>query len=112
VSDERHIIFFVIFFAVKPGVPLGTMMHDTSFLPSPFWPVMHCTVQTPAILDVELVMNILLPLMTHLPFSSFPFVLLAPASEPASGSVRPKEARISPLQSRGSHSIFCFSLPK
>ena len=35
-----------------------------------------------------------------------------PASEPASGSVSPKEASRSPLQSRGSHSLFCSSVPQ
>ena len=35
-----------------------------------------------------------------------------PASEPASGSVRPKAASCSPLVSFGSHSCFCSSLPK
>jgi len=48
----------------------------------------------PAILFVELVMKILLPLTTHCPFSNLALVLLAPASEPALGSVSPKEASI------------------
>ena len=33
------------------------------------------------------------------------------ASEPVSGSVRPKQPSASPLQSRGSHFCFCSSLP-
>ena len=34
-----------------------------------------------------------------------------PASEPASGSVRPKAPSTSPAQSRGIHSSFCSSDP-
>ena len=34
------------------------------------------------------------------------------ASEPVSGSVRPKQPSASPEQSRGSHSCFCSSVPQ
>ena len=37
---------------------------------------------------------------------------VAPASEPASGSVSPKAASARPAQSAGSHSDFCSSLPQ
>ena len=44
-----------------------------------------------------LVMNCLAPLMTQSPFSALARVRVLPASEPASGSVRPKAASRSPL---------------
>ena len=66
----------------------------------------------PEISVPELVMNCLAPLTTHSPPSSFAVVRTLPASEPASGSVRPKEASRLPLQSCGSHSAFCSSLPQ
>src|ERR1043166_3267968 len=59
-----------------------------------------------------LVMNCLAPLITHSPSSSFAVVRTLPASEPASGSVKPKEASRSPLHSFGSHSVFCSSEPQ
>ena len=37
---------------------------------------------------------------------------VAPASEPASGSVSPKAASRSPAHSSGSHSAFCSSVPQ
>ena len=51
-----------------------------------------------------LVMNCLAPLITHSPSSSCARVRVLPASDPASGSVRPNAPRISPAHSRGSHS--------
>ena len=46
-------------------------------------------------------MNCLEPLTTHSPFSRTALVLVAPASEPAPGSVRPKPASCSPATSVG-----------
>ena len=60
----------------------------------------------------ELVMNCLAPSIAHSPSSSLAVVRTLPASEPASGSVRPKEASRPPLQSSGSHSDFCSSVPQ
>ncbi len=59
-----------------------------------------------------LVMNCLAPLTVHSPSASAARVRTLPASEPASGSVRPNEARRRPLHSCGSHSSFCSSLPQ
>ncbi len=59
-----------------------------------------------------LVMNCLAPFTTHSPSSSFAVVRVLPASEPASGSVRPKEPSLWPAHSSGSHSCFCSSVPK
>ena len=47
-------------------------------------------------------MNALAPLITHSPSSSTARVLVAPASEPASGSVRPKPASARPATRSGS----------
>ena len=59
----------------------------------------------------ELVMNCFAPLTTHSPPSSSAGVLVLPASEPASGSVRPKAASFLPDVSCGIHSSFCSSVP-
>ena len=66
---------------------------------------------TPEISVPALVMNCLAPSITHSPSSSAARVRTLPASEPASGSVRPKAPSTSPEQSFGSHSAFCSSLP-
>ncbi len=58
-----------------------------------------------------LVMKIFEPLMTQWSPSSSARVLEAAASDPAFGSVSPKAASISPLQSLGSHSSRCSSVP-
>ena len=50
-------------------------------------------IETQPVMSVpELVMNCFAPLITHSPSSSSAVVRVAPASEPASGSVRPKAA--------------------
>ncbi len=59
-----------------------------------------------------LVMNCLAPSITHSPSSSFARVRVAPASEPASGSVSPKAASLRPAHSSGSHSSFCSVVPQ
>ena len=75
-------------------------------------PVAAVTV-TPQVMSVPaFVMNIFEPSITHDPSSSRAVVLVAPASEPASGSVSPKAASLRPLARSGSHSRFCSSLPK
>ncbi len=98
---------------MKPGVPLGTMMEDSSFVPSGRVPVTAVTV-TSAVMSVpELVMNAFEPLMTHSPVasSSTARVSVPPASEPKPGSVSPNPASASPLSNRGSHRVFCSSVP-
>ena len=91
-------------------------MVEISFLMLPSgrssWPVTAVTVTSLVMSVPELVMNSLLPLMTHSPPPSLAVVLVPPASEPASGSVRPKPASALPEASSGSHSCFCASLPK
>ena len=57
-------------------------------------------------------MNCLAPLTTHSPSTSSALVRVAPASEPAPGSVRPKPASARPATRSGSHCSFCSSVPK
>ena len=67
---------------------------------------------TPAEMSVpQLVMNCLAPLMTHLPSRASARVLVAPASDPASGSVRPNAQSLRPASSSGSHRSFCAVVP-
>ena len=63
------------------------------------------------IFEPELVMNCLVPLMTHSPSSSRAVVFVPAASDPASASVRPNPASASPRASIGIHSRFCASVP-
>jgi len=62
---------------------VGTMMLEISFLPSAMLPVTAVTVTSEVISVPELVMNCLLPLITHSPLSSRAVVRVPPASEPA-----------------------------
>ncbi len=87
------------------------MRQLSSGFPSLSRPVTACTITTPVRGFAPLVMKIFEPLMIQLSPSSSARVLEPPASEPASGSVRPKAASISPVQSFGSHSRFCCSVP-
>jgi hypothetical protein len=83
------------------------MMFEVSFSPvravMATWPEMS----VPA-----LVMNCLAPLTTHSPSSSAARVRTLPASEPASGSVRPKAPSLAPEHRSGSSASFCASEPK
>ncbi len=64
---------------------------------------------TPALLPV--LMNCLAPLSTYLLPTFSARVLMAPASEPASGSVSPN-APSSPAAAPGSHRCRCSSVPQ
>ena len=75
-------------------------------------PVRAVIVTQPLISVPAFVMNILEPSITHSPSSARAVVRVAPASEPASGSVSPKAARRSPEASCGSHSARWRSSPK
>ena len=77
--------------------------------PSPVTAVIvtHAVMSVPAF-----VMNIFAPSITHSPSSSRAVVRVAPASEPAFGSVNPNAASFFPDASSGSHCRFCSSLPK
>ena len=69
--------------------------------------VTHAVMSVPAF-----VMNIFEPSTTHSPSSSRAVVRVAPASEPAFGSVSPNAASFVPEASSGSHCRFCSSVPK
>ena len=101
--------------AVKPGVPAGIMIVEISGTSRPdfevFVPVTAVAVTRRVMSVPEFVMNDFEPLIVHVPFSSVAFVRVPPASEPASGSVRPKAASPEPSVSFGSHSCFCSSVP-
>ncbi len=58
------------------------------------------------------VMKILEPFTIQWPSRSSARVRVAPASDPAPGSVRPKAASRRPDARSGSHRAFCSSLPK
>ena len=103
---------------VNPGVPAGTTIAEISGRSSPVvelveTPVRAVTVTNEVMEDPELVMNCLLPSMTHSPEagSTTALVRVAPASEPAPGSVRPNAASRWPETSSGSQACFCSSVP-
>ena len=79
----------------------------------PFEPPVTAVIVTQPEMSVPaLVMNCLAPSTTHSPSSSFAVVRVLPASDPASGSVRPKAASRRPAVSSGIHSDFCSSVPQ
>jgi hypothetical protein len=68
---------------------------------------------TPALISVPaLVMNDLTPSTIHSPSLPRARVLVPPASEPASGSVRPKAQSLLPASRSGSHRSLCSAVPK
>ena len=79
--------------------------------PSALSPVLAVTVTTEVMSVPELVMKALAPRMTHSPSSSRARVFVAPASEPASGSVRPKPASARPATRSGRKRSFCSCEP-
>jgi hypothetical protein len=90
-------------------VPAGTTMALISPCPVRAVIVMMLVMSVP-----ELVMKALAPSMTHSPAdpSSSALVRVAPASLPASGSVRPKAPSLRPAQRSGSQVWRCSSVPK
>ena len=88
-------------------MPFGTIRLEISSSP------VRAVIVTQALRSVPaFVMKILAPLTTHEPSRSWAWVRVAPASEPAPGSVRPKAASLRPAARSGSHSAFCSSVPK
>ena len=97
---------------VNPGVPLGTMIVEISRVAEPGSPVTAVTVTKRVIGVPELVMNCFAPSITHSPPSRRAVVRVAPASDPASGSVRPNPASARPASRSGRCSSRCASVPK
>ena len=76
--------------------------------PSP----VSAVIVTQALMSVPaFVMKIFEPLTTHVPSRSSARVCVAPASEPAPGSVSPNAASLRPDARSGSHCCFCSSVP-
>ena len=74
---------------------------------------MRAVIVTPHVSSVPaFVMNIFEPFTTHDPSRSVAVVRVAPASEPASGSVSPNAASLRPEARSGSQRCFCSSEPK
>ena len=96
---------------MNPGVPEGTMIALIWGEPSSFCPVRAVTVTTDVMSVPLLVMKALAPLRTHSSPSSRALVRVAPASEPASGSVRPNAASARPATRSGSQRSFCSWVP-
>ena len=106
-SDARQPSFFIGFEISYPGVPFGTMMLEISSSP------VRAVIVTQAVMSVPaLVMKIFEPFTTHSPSRSSACVRVAPASEPAPGSVNPNAESFLPAASSGSQRCFCSSLPK
>ena len=102
--DARSDIFLWMSWVVKPLVPLGTRKPRTPVVGARPHDrdVGHRAVGDPHLLAVQdPVVAVAARAGAH-----------APGSEPASGSVRPKQPIASPAAMRGSHSCFCSSLPQ
>lgn len=110
-SDASHPTFEYFLDTVNPGVPDGTMMAEISGRPLSPRPVTAVTVTSPVMSVPELVMKALVPSMTHSPPSRRAVVLVAPASDPPPGSVRPNAPSMVPAHRRGSHCCFWASVP-
>ena len=107
VSEARQPSFCIGSEITYPGVPFSITMFEISFSP------VTAVTTTPQVMSVPaLVMNIFEPSITHSPSSSRAVVAVAPASEPASGSVRPNAASFRPDARSGSQARFCSSEPK
>ena len=87
------------------------MIAEISGRPSSPVPVRAVTVTTEVIVVPELVMKAFEPSTTHSPLSSTALVRVAPASLPASGSVRPKPASARPATRSGRKRSFWAWLP-
>jgi hypothetical protein len=87
VSEERQPSFSIGSEITYPGVSFGMMMLEISS------PPVRAVIVTQALISVPaLVMKIFEPSTTHEPSSRRAVVRVAPASDPACGSVSPKAA--------------------
>ena len=102
-TDARSESLCLISGALNPGVSVGTM---NPRMPSS---VPAHTTATSAMLP--LVIHILRPLRIQSSPSRRARVFIEDGSEPASGSVSPKQPMISPAAMPGSHWFFCSSEP-
>ena len=93
----------------KPGVAVGTRK-QASPRPPLAGSVCAKTSATSATSPSEI--HIFRPSIRQPPFVRSARVFIAAASEPESGSVRPKHPNRSPLQRPGSQRCFCSSVPQ
>ena len=106
-SEARQPIFCIGAEISYPSVPFGTTTFEISSSP------VRAVIVTSAVMSVPaFVMKIFAPFTTQLPSRSSAVVRDAPASEPASGSVRPKAASFRPEARSGSQRPLCSSEPK
>jgi len=105
VTDARSDILCFISGASKPGMPFST--RNPLICPSS---VRAQTVATSAI--VPFVIHIFVPFRIQSEPSRFAVVRIEPGSEPASGSVSPKQPMRSPSCIPGSQRCFCSSEPQ
>ena len=102
--DARSEIFFLMSGAEKPRVPFSTR--------KPRMPSSVCAHTTATSATEPFVIHILAPFRIQSEPSRRAFVRIAPGSEPASGSVSPKQPSFVPAAICGSHCCFCSSEPQ
>jgi hypothetical protein len=105
VTDARSESFLWISGAEKPGVPFSTRKPRIS-------PSSVCAQTTATSAIVPFVIHIFAPFRTQSEPSRRAWVRIAPGSEPASGSVSPKQPIVSPRCIGGSQRSFCSSEPQ
>src|SRR2546423_14900788 len=96
---------------IKRGLFLGTLILVIFFCPSGRSRGGGVLVPPPVISVPALVMKALEPFMCQKPFCSTARVCVPPESEPASGSVKPKDHNCSPLARGARKRSFCSALP-
>ena len=101
--DARIDSFAVMGVALKPGVSVGTT--------KPRIPSSVCAQITATLATLASPIQRLAPLMTQSSPSLRAKVCIEEGSEPAVGSVRPKQPMASPAAICGSHCCFCSSEP-
>ena len=105
-SEARQPSFFIGSETTYPDVPFSTTMFETSSSP------VRAVIVTPQVMSVPaFVMKSFEPLTIQEPSRSSAVVRVAPASEPASGSVSPNAASRRPDARSGSQRGFCSSVP-
>ena len=107
-SEERRPSLPWISCVVKPSLSQGTrkQARPLCFFSGSVWAKISATSEK---LASEI--HIFWPLIDQPPSVLVARVRRLAASEPVSGSVRPKQPSASPEQSRGSHFCFCSSVP-
>ncbi len=107
-SEERRPSLPWISWAVKPSLAVGTrkQARPRCFFSGSVWAKISATSEK---LPSEI--HIFWPLIDQPESVLVARVRRLAASEPVSGSVRPKQPSASPEQSRGSHFCFCSSVP-